>query len=450
MSKDFNIVYFNINQNKEMEMPLEKMVKLLLALENPNFHIESLKAQAIIIRTNLLRESRFLGGKEIMNLNINSLEYKNIDKIHRAVEETKGIVILFQNKPIDAKYHLCCGGSTENAENILGNSISYLRRVLCDYCENSPYWEIEKAFTLEELEKKLETNFPEIDEGNKIEIKNIIDNIKRDKQDRVISVKIGDKSFKGIELMESLELNSTRFKIYPENIKFISRGHGHGLGYCQYGGEKMAQEGKNYEEILNYYYTGVEIKEFPFPCIEKPLYGKVIVIDPGHGGEDKGYIGDYLGLMEKDLSLKLSQVLRKNLEDKGAEVHLTRDKDENILIIERIEKANKIHPDFFISIHLDYYPKSTTKGMEIYYFKEDRPAKNLGNSILKNLKENSIPSRGVKEGNFYVFRGIRASSLLIEIGYLSNIEEEIRLKDEKYIMNIANAIEIGFLDYFGT
>ncbi len=70
---------------------------------------------------------------------------------------------------------------------------------------------------------------------------------------------------------------------------------------------------------------------------------------------------------------------------------------------------------------------------------------------MENLKENSIPNRGVKEGgNFYVFRGIRASSLLIEIGYLSNIEEELRLKDQKYLMNIVNAIEVGILDYFGA
>ncbi len=51
--------------------------------------------------------------------------------------------------------------------------------------------------------------------------------------------------------------------------------------------------------------------------------------------------------MEKDLNLKLSQILKKNLEGKGAQVHLTREKDENILIAQRIEKANKIHPDFF-------------------------------------------------------------------------------------------------------
>ncbi|NMB08169.1 MAG: N-acetylmuramoyl-L-alanine amidase [Tissierellia bacterium] len=445
-----NIKYFDNIKKREMEMPLEKMVKLLLALEIDNsFHIETLKAQAIIIRTNLLRMPKFLGGKEIINLNINSLEFcKNENKIHKACEETKGIVILFEGKPIDAKYHICCGGSTENAENVLGNPISYLRRVLCNHCEDSPYLNGEKIFTIKELEEKLKTKFHKIEEDIGTEVLDIIDNIKRDKQGRVISIKIGNRNFKGYELMESLDLNSTRFKIYPENIKFISKGYGHGLGFCQYGGENMAQLGKNYEEILKYYYTGVEVKEFPLPCIKKPIYGKVIVIDPGHGGEDKGHKGVSLGLEEKNLTMKLAQILKSKLKDKGAIVYLTREKDENILIANRIEKANEIQPNFFLSIHLDYYPNSTKKGLEIFYFKEDREAKALGNLILKNLKENLIPTRGIKEGNFYVFRGVKASSLLMEIGYLSNIEEEIKLSQEKYLIKIANSIEKGFLEYF--
>ena len=140
----------------------------------------------------------------------------------------------------------------------------------------------------------------------------------------------------------------------------------------------MAQLGKNYEEILKFYYTGVEVK-FPLPCIKKPIYGKVIVIDPGHGGEDKGHKGVSLGLEEKNLTMKLAQILKSKLKDNGAIVYLTREKDENILIANRIEKANKIQPNFFLSIHLDYYPNSTQKGLEIFYFKEDREAKALGN-----------------------------------------------------------------------
>lgn len=459
MADSFNIKYIDIKCNEEMEMPLEKMVKILLALEiDISFHIETLKAQAIIIRTNLLRTSKFLGGKGDISLDIKPLESykniwkedynKNINKIHEAIEKTKGIVILFENKPIDAKYHICCGGSTENAENVVDNPIRYLRRVLCDYCKDSPYWENEQNFTVEELGERLETRFPKIDGNTDTEMLGFIDNIEKDEQGRVISLKIGDRYYKSSELMENLDLHSTRFSVYPIDIKFISRGKGHGLGFCQQGAEKMAQQGAKFEELLKYYYTGIEIKEFPLPCIKKPLHGKIIVIDPGHGGEDKGYEGDYLGLEEKIITKELALMLKAKLEHKGATVHLTREKDENILIAKRIEKANKTQPDFFISIHLDYYPNSNMKGCEIFHFREDYEAKKLGDLILEKLKENLVPTRGTKEGNFYVFRGIKASSLLIEIGYLSNIEEEIRFSQEEYLISIVNGIKNGILEYF--
>lgn len=459
MVDKFNIKYIDNKSNIEMEMPLEKLVKSLLALEiDINFHIEALKAQAIIIRTNLLRSSKFLGGSEDIKLEIKPLEFfkdiwnenynKNIDKVNTVVEETKGLVILYDNKPIDAKYHICCGGSTENAENVLGNQVNYLRRVLCNHCKDSKYWESEKTYRLEEIAEKTQTKFPEIDECNKIEILNFIENIEKDQYGRIESIKVGNKNFRGTELMEKLNLLSTKFNIYPSEIKFIFKGTGHGVGLCQQGAEKMAQDGNNFQDILEYYYTRIKIAEFTFPCIEKPLYGKILVIDPGHGGEDRGYIGDYLQTEEKNIAMSLSQILKKSLENKGAVVHLTREIDENILIIERARKTNEIHPDFFISIHLDYYPNSTMKGTEIFYFRQDHLAKNLGNLILGELKAEGIPVRGIKEGNFYVFRGINTSSLLIEIGYLSNPEEEVVLIQEKYLKKLANSIESGILKYF--
>ena len=217
MGSNFNIKYLNNKNDQEMEMPLEKMVKILLALEiDINFHIETLKAQAIIIRTNLLRTSKFLGGEGCIKLDLKPLDSfkdiwkedfnKNLDKINRAVEETKGLIITFANKPIDAKYHLCCGGSTENAENVVDNSITYLRRVLCDYCKDSIYWENEKIFTLEDLKEKLEVEFPQKDENTETEILNFIDNIEKYDQGRVTSIKIGDRYFRGSELMEKIDL----------------------------------------------------------------------------------------------------------------------------------------------------------------------------------------------------------------------------------------------------
>jgi stage II sporulation protein D len=459
MKSNFYIKYFDKNKNQKIKLPLEKMVGILLASEiNIDFHIEALKAQAIVLRTNLIRYSMNSKKEDHYKFNIKPLEaykeiwnekYKdNIEKINKAVKETENIIITFNNKPIDAKYHLICGGSTENSENVINNQVTYLRRVLCNHCIDSPYWKNEKSFSIEEIEKLLRVRFPTIDMDLDLKISGFIEEIKKDDEGRVISIKIGNKHFRGKELMELLDLNSTRFNIFPTEVKFVSKGKGHGLGLCQYGAEKMAREGDNFKDILGYYYTGVEIREIELPCINKPLFGKILVIDPGHGGEELGHKGSLLGLLEKDIVLNLSLRLKEVLEELGATIYLTREKDEKVLATKRVDMANEIRPDFFISFHMDYYPNSNLKGCEMFYFRDDYQSEILGSNILRNLQEKQIPVRGIKEGNFYIFRGINVSSLLIELGYLSNIEEEIKFKDEDYIKIIVEGIKKGILEYY--
>jgi stage II sporulation protein D len=447
MGTVYNIKCIDKEKGIELVMPLEEMVYLLLKTEiDLSFHIEALKAQAIAIRTNLVRASEEL---EIREIDIDpSIKDEYDKKAKKAVEETAGIIITFNGKPIDAKYHIACGGSTENSENVLKNSVTYLRRVLCDYCENSPYWWKEKSFSVDEIEKLLKVKFPNVDLGKSVEIEGFIDNIEKDECGRIKSVKIGNNKFTGIELMELLSLDSTRFSIYPSDIKFISRGKGHGLGLCQYGANKMAEEGHSYRDILTYYYTGVEIESLIAPNKDKPLCGRRIMLDPGHGGEDTGYKGDSLGLLEKDITLRLGLKLRSTLESLGATVYMIRDDDTEVYTTKRLERANKIKPDFFISIHMDYFPRSTVKGVDMFHFQDDHESKDLGLCIFRRLKENKIPAKGVKEGNFYIFRGVSVSALLIEAGYLSNKEEEYKFNEEEYIEKIADAIAIGIADYF--
>ncbi|HSH34975.1 N-acetylmuramoyl-L-alanine amidase, partial [Schnuerera sp.] len=443
MNTYYKIKYYNKEKNKEMEMPLEKMVGILLNLEmGLNFHIEALKAQAIVLRTNLLRLDKPIEKDGFENIWDNYND-ENIKKIIKAVDETKGLVILFNDKLIEAKYHLACGGSTENSENVVDNQIIYLRRVLCDYCKDSSYWEEEKTLTIDEIENLLKVNFPKMKIGVESEISGFMECIERDEYGRVLSIKIGNKRFSGQELMKLLDLNSTRFSLFPTGVKFVFRGKGHGLGLCQYGAEKMAQQGYSHIDILKYYYTGIEIKQFQLPCIKKPLYGKRIVIDPGHGGSDEGHKGDSLGLMEKDIVLNLSLKLKSKLEDLGVKVYLTREKDEEVLITKRIEQANQLEADFFISIHMDYFYNSNMKGCEMFHFRKDYNSKKLGTYILESLKDKKIVTRGIKEGNFYIFRGVSGSSLLIEVGYLSNSEEEIKFLDECYIEDLAEGIVKG-------
>ncbi len=100
---------------------------------------------------------------------------------------------------------------------------------------------------------------------------------------------------------------------------------------------------------------------------------------------------------------------------------------------------------------MDYYPKSTLRGgCEIFHFRGgDSRSQDLGGEfILDNLDRLRIPTRGIREGNFYVFRGVNVSSLMIEIGYLSNWEEEGKFMDEIYVEQLAKGILSGILEYY--
>lgn len=432
--------------SKEKAIPLEKIVCINLSLEiNLNFHIEAIKTQAIAIRTNLLKNIKSIEKDKLKEISQDEEVWKIA---HKAVEETEGKLITFNGNLIDAKYHLTCGGSTENSENVEGNRVSYLRRVLCDYCQDSPYWYKEKNFTINELESLLEIKFPEQQVNITSDMNEFIDQIKRDEYNRVKSIKIGDKVFSGKELSKILHLDSTRFSIFPTSVKFISRGKGHGMGLCLYGANTMANEGYSYEDILKYYYTGIKIEKVNTNCIRKPLYGRIIMLDPGHGGEDIGFKGDSLGILEKDITLNICLNLKQKLEKLGAKIYLTRDKDEKILSIYRLEQANKLNPDFLVSVHMDYYPNSTMEGLELFYFKNDEGSKKLGKCILDSLDKMQIKTRGLKEGNFYMLRGSGTKSLIIDAGFLSNKDEEIKFNDYEYIERVAEGILGGISEYF--
>jgi stage II sporulation protein D len=451
--------------------PLEDLVKMVLPLEiQMDCHIESLKAQAVIIRTNMLYSSRIMGGRgcqkykgadlcrsdhcynfyytdELKDVWKESYE-EYLNKLNLCVDETKDIVICRNDKPIMAEYHHTCGGSTENSENLIHNSVTYLRMVLCEYCQNSPYWECYKDFSLEEIEEKLNTKFPQPKPDLDVEFTGFIDSIERDNSGRVKSANIGGEKFDGKEIMDLLELNSTRFGVSPILWRFSTRGKGYGLGYCQYGGNEMANRGFSFKEILNYYYTGVDIKELSLPSIEKPLLGKTLVIDPGHGGEDFGNVGQS-GLKEKDINFKVSLEMKKILEETGCKVYLTRDDDKEVLLTKRCEIANTIHPDFFISIHMNFFPNSNKKGCTIYHYRKDDEGIELGRNIQNSLNDKvDIPPRGINEGDFFLLKFIKVSSIIIELDYLSNPIAEKKFSDGNHIKTVAKSIVEGIMQYF--
>lgn len=171
------------------------------------------------------------------------------------------------------------------------------------------------------------------------------------------------------------------------------------------------------------------------------------MINPGHGGKDFGHMGE-LGSKEKDIVLEVAKILKEELETLGGEVYLTREMDEEVLLSKRSEMANRIRPDFFISLHMNYFPKSNMKGCEIYCFGEDAEGRKMGEILLKNLEEIGVVNRGVKEGNFYLLKSIGVNTMLIELGFLSNLEEEKCFLEENFIKKLSYGITLGILEYF--
>ncbi len=461
---------YTTNLDRVTKLTLEEAIRrVVLAQGFFTLNEEFLKVQSIIARTLLIRNMRIYGGRgclmhdgcdvcdeghciEIMKEDefiefINTERGQNIiSKVDYAIKETRGLIITKNKKPIKALYTHTCGGSTENSEDVLGNRILYLRKVLCDHCKDSPFFKNTKEINMDELEKKLGIN---LKGKNKEYLLGIIDKIFKDERGRINKINMCGREFKGVEIKKLLNLNSTNFFITPKSLLIETKGEGHGLGLCQYGGSVMAEKGYNYREIINYYYTGVEITSIYTPCIKKPLLGKIIMIDPGHGGKDSlGNIGD-TGLLEKDVVLNISKFLLNELEDMGSKTYITREKDRLVPLSDRVDKCKDIMPHLFLSIHLNGFHNSSVKGAEGYYYKGDLQGKALGESILEQLsKDLSIINRGVKEANFYILRQIPVNCLWLEVDYITNPAQEMLLSKEDYLRKVSKSIADGIRQYY--
>ena len=192
------------------------------------------------------------------------------------------------------------------------------------------------------------------------------------------------------------------------------------------------------------------------------LKGKIIVIDPGHGGNDAGAIGP-TGVMEKNVTLRVSLELRKLLEAEGAQVIMTRYGDSTVSAkgakasdIEelgaRCDVANRAGADIFISIHADSFTRPEARGTTGYYYSKSTTGRGQkpADCIRRNLVEQlGTPSRGTQPCNFYVVKNTDMPATLIELGFISNKEEEKLLDSEDGVRRAAQGIFDGIEDYFG-
>jgi N-acetylmuramoyl-L-alanine amidase len=223
----------------------------------------------------------------------------------------------------------------------------------------------------------------------------------------------------------------------------------------------------------------------------EPLPDTIVVIDPGHGGVEEGAIGPS-GLKEKDVTLALARRLRLALTDAGSgiSVVLTRDEDRAVGLDERTGVANHNRADLFLSIHVNASPRAAAWGAETYYLSTDatddearllaaQENRNAGGSrsgdkggaldlVLWDLAQNhhlaessalaesvqrhlnglaGTRNRGVRQAPFRVLMGATMPAILVEVGFISNPEEEERLRTSKYLNQIVNAMAAAVSEF---
>ncbi|UPG65426.1 N-acetylmuramoyl-L-alanine amidase [Metabacillus endolithicus] len=179
------------------------------------------------------------------------------------------------------------------------------------------------------------------------------------------------------------------------------------------------------------------------------LSGKVIGIDPGHGGKDSGAVG--FGLKEKDIVLDVGLKVQKLLEAEGAKVVMTRKDDTFLELQDRAKVANNAKTDIFISLHINAATSESANGTETYWNGnyESAASKKLAEKIQTRLIEKlGTRNRGVKDAGFYVIKYTTMPSVLAELGFISNEAEAARLKTSQFRDNAAEAILLGVLDYY--
>lgn len=190
---------------------------------------------------------------------------------------------------------------------------------------------------------------------------------------------------------------------------------------------------------------------------------RVVLIDPGHGGIDGGCVSSSK-VLEKDLNLQISLKLRDMLSKNGYKVFMTRESDiclcnkgsvrekKRIDLNKRCAMKREVKCDLFLSIHMNKFPDSSVKGSQVWYPSASEKSKRLAFSISKMFKEvlnqKEREAKGVKNEYAVLRDGYNCASVIVECGFISNKEEERKLRDESYQNLMCIAIFKGIEDYF--
>ena len=277
------IKLLHINDNSIEEIPIDQYLVNVVSSEMPaSYELEALKAQAVVARTYTIYQiinnrnkhensdvcdsykccQAWISKEDRLNKWNENEREENWKKIESSVKDTKGLIVTYNNSPINAFFHSNSGGTTEVPVNVWGGTgYPYLQSVETSGEEGYSQYFSEVEVSNEDVLKKLKEKYPniEIDFKESDDIK-IIDYTN---SGRVKTIKFGNIEISGVEARTIFELKSANFEIIKNDnsIKFKVKGYGHGVGMSQTGADSLAKKGSTYEEIIKHFYSGVEIKD---------------------------------------------------------------------------------------------------------------------------------------------------------------------------------------------
>ena len=266
-----NIIRVKDEQGNITEIPFEEYVKGVVAGEMPaTFEEEALKAQAVASRSYAMYQMEGSKDKDydVLDTTTNQVyltdeELKNnwkeeypekINKIKKAVAETKGEYLTYDGKVINAMFFSTSTGQTENSEDVFVTALPYLRSVASTWDEKSPVYTDTATISLQDFYNKLSLPY---NETLTVEITS------QTATGRIKTLKINGTEFNGRDFASKLSLRSNCFTISQneQNITITTKGFGHGVGMSQYGANGMAKEGYDYKKILKHYYSNTKIEK---------------------------------------------------------------------------------------------------------------------------------------------------------------------------------------------
>lgn len=253
-------------ESKEKEhLSQEQLIGIVAKEISINYEEETLKAQAIMSRSYIASTNNqslsYMSTDEMKKLWGNDYN-RNYSKIKRAIEDTKGSIITYNNEPVQPVYHLQSAGVTQSPVDIWGLDVPYLESVESEWDKIAPDLIQEKTYSPQEMidtiNKRYSTTVLQpYDLGTQIQI------IERTQGGYVKSIQVGNQLISGDDFRKILDLRSSCLIMEYNNsqIKIITKGVGHGVGLSQYGANQMAKDGKTAEEILKYYFPKTTIQK---------------------------------------------------------------------------------------------------------------------------------------------------------------------------------------------